>query len=89
MSAALMPGPAAGWARGWGKAAFCAGHAHYFFVSDQQPAKKKTGLPATVWESGCGVRTVTNERVPMYEAGSWPRCMRCERWRAGPAVNPT
>lgn len=81
-----ITGGRADWSRGWGKAPFCGGKAHYFIEDTEH---KKNAPDTHYWESACGTRAVTHDRAPMFEPGSWPRCKRCERWRAGPTVSHT
>lgn len=62
-----------GFTEGWGKAAFTRGRtAHYFY------RKSDLGDGAYGYESACGVTTVSTSRVPLFHAGNYPMCSRCD-----------
>jgi hypothetical protein len=62
-----------GFTEGWSKAAFSRGDkAHYFY----RDADLRDG--AYGYTAACGVTTVSTRRVPLFEAGNYPMCSRCD-----------
>ncbi|WP_110970856.1 hypothetical protein [Pseudomonas huaxiensis] len=73
-----ITGPATTAAEGWMKPAFPhSGKAHYFEQELELPSTESQGS-AYAWHSLCGIDSVSTGKVPMFEAGSWSRCKRCE-----------
>lgn len=74
-----ITGPATQAKNGWLKPMFpITGKAHYFNQESDLPAVTTQGR-AYFWRTLCGVDTVSTERVPMFDAGNWSRCKKCER----------
>lgn len=74
---AMITGPASTAERGWLKPAFpFSVRAHYFMR--ERSAKDVDGGQCYAWRSLCGVDAFTSGRAPMFEAGNWTRCKRCE-----------
>jgi hypothetical protein len=71
MTGKLALGPANDRKEGWLKAPLQGTRAH-FYVRDMA-----LGGGSYAWVALCGHEAVTNERVPMLDAGNWPRCMHC------------
>lgn len=76
---AQIGGPPTKAKSGWLKPMFpIRGKAHHFDQDTDLPAVSTKG-PAFFWRSLCGIDTVSTERVPMFEAGNWDRCKKCEQ----------
>ncbi|MCP3750762.1 hypothetical protein D3C77_482930 [compost metagenome] len=74
----MITGPASTAERGWLKPMFpIRGKAHHFARIKGFGAITSQGR-AYYWESLCGIDAVSTEKVPMFEAGNWTRCKRCE-----------
>lgn len=74
-----ITGPATQAEKGWLKPMFpITGKAHYFNLDLELPATA-TECRAYYWIALCGVDAASTEKVPMFDAGNWSRCKKCER----------
>lgn len=76
---ARIGGTATQASEGWLKPMFpIAGRAHYFEKEFELPALDGLGV-AVSWHSLCGIDAVSTGKMPMFDAGNWVRCKRCEQ----------
>lgn len=79
---AMIGGPPTQASEGWLKPMFpITGMAHYFEKEFDLPAVDGQGMAAS-WHSLCGLDAISTEKMPMFEAGNWVRCKRCEQQMA-------
>jgi hypothetical protein len=79
---AQITGPASQADSGWLKPTFpIRGKVHYFAKLKGFDAITSNGRDY-YWESLCGIDAVSTERTPMFEAGNWSRCKKCEQQMA-------
>ncbi|MEG1625101.1 hypothetical protein [Pseudomonas sp.] len=74
----MITGPASTAERGWLKPAFPFSVRAHFFVQERS-APDADGGHCYAWRSLCGVDAFTGSRTPMFEAGNWTRCKKCEQ----------
>jgi hypothetical protein len=64
-------------ATGWGKAPFHGSKAHLYELIDADSIGKFGR--ERFWLAACGAEAFTHDKAPMFSAGSWSRCKKCER----------
>ncbi len=80
---AMIGGTATQATEGWLKPMFpITGRAHYFEKEFELPALDDQGVAAS-WHSLCGIDSISTGKMPMFDAGNWVRCKRCEQQMAG------
>lgn len=77
----MITGPASTVKNGWLKPAYpFAVKAHYF--EQEQSVPDGSGGWSFAWRSLCGVDAYSTRQTPMFEAGNWTRCKKCEQQMA-------
>ncbi|MDD2046125.1 hypothetical protein [Pseudomonas putida] len=77
----MITGPASTDKNGWLKPAYpFAVKAHFF--EQEQSVPDDDGGHSFAWRSLCGVDAYSSRQVPMFEAGIWTRCKKCEQQMA-------
>lgn len=77
----MITGPASAAESGWLKPAYpFAVKAHFF--EQEQSVPDGEGGRSFAWRSLCGVDAFSTRQAPMFEAGNWTRCKKCEQQMA-------
>ncbi|WP_454869582.1 hypothetical protein [Pseudomonas putida] len=74
----MITGPASTAQRGWLKPAYPFSVKAHYFEQEQSLPDLRGGL-SYAWRSLCGVDAFSTQQAPMFEAGNWTRCKRCEK----------